>query len=290
MTNIEMISTKEIVPGNNDRTVFDSIALQQLASNINDHGLIQPITVRWFDETNCFQIVAGERRFRACKDILNWSEIPAIVKDLTDNEASVIMLAENIAREDLDPIDEAHAYKSRMDIYGLTVKELAKLTGLSPIKINFRIKLLSLRSDIQDLIRTGNLKIGYAQILADANLDQNRQLISIRELRDNKQPSTKWFRAFVNALLEQQAQGSMFEMPLLGGPQFSIIPNSKMSLPPTPSDTNPPTIGKSTKEILSNQSNFWSSAATAWDAIGKPFKRQECDAAAKALQLALGAI
>lgn len=289
METIEMIDVKEIIPGNNDRTTFDKSALKDLADNIRQNGLIQPITVRYFDETKCFQIVAGERRFRACKDILGWAEIPAIVKDLTDIEASSIMLSENIARENLDPIDEALAYASRIEMFNLSISEIATLAGVSSIRVKFRIKLLNLRPDIQNLIRTGNLSIGYAQILSDATLDNNRQMLAIQSLRDYKHPTPSWFRRIVNELLEQQAQGLMFEMPLLGGPQFSEITDNAI-LPPTPSDTKPPRSGKSIHEIITNQSSFWSSAADAWDALGKPFKRQECEAASKALQLALSSL
>src|SRR5579859_5699824 len=95
--------------GNNDRTVFDETGLKGLASSIKDNGLAQPITVRPLpSEASPFlyEIVAGERRFRACSQNLGWFEIPCIIKDLSDEEASGVMLAENTSRDDLDPIDE----------------------------------------------------------------------------------------------------------------------------------------------------------------------------------------
>lgn len=287
MTTIEMLDVTEIIPGPNDRTIFDSAALKELARNISEHGLIQPITVRWLDATNCYQIVAGERRFRACKDVLGWQEIPAIIKDLGDEEASAIMLAENIARENLDPIDEAKAYASRMQLYNLTIAQIAEQAGVTTVRIKFRLKLLTLRSDIQDLVRTDNLLIGYAQILADAGLDTNRQTLAIRKLRDNPSPTPAWFRRMVNELIKQQAQGVMFEMPLMGIGYDVVTITEAPQEPPHPSNTKPPRIGSSAKEVVANQANFWESAAAAWDAIGKPFKRQECEAASKALQLAL---
>lgn len=286
-TTVQMLDTQEIIPGPNDRTIFDPSALKELAANINEHGLIQPITVRWVDEAGCYQIVAGERRYRACADILGWTEIPAIVKELDDKEASAIMLAENIARENLDPIDEARAYANRMHRYDLTVDDIAQQVGVSTIRIRFRLKLLSLRDDVQRLIRSGNLSIGYAQILADADLDHNRQMLALAKLRDNHSATPAWFRRVVNELLEQQAQGVLFEMPLFGGPLLEDIETSAPVLPPTPGDTIPPTKGSTPTEIIASQSSFWADAAAAWDALGKPFKRQECEAAAKALQLAL---
>jgi len=287
---IEMLDTREIIPGPNDRTIFDKSALKELAANISEHGLIQPITVRWVDDAGAYQIVAGERRYRACAELLGWLEIPAIVKDLDDKEASAIMLAENIARENLDPIDEARAYASRMNRYGLTADEIAQQVGVSTIRIRFRLKLLWLRDDVQKLIRSGNLSIGYAQILADADLDPNRQLLAIGKLRDNPRATPAWFRRIVNELLQQQAQGELFEMPLFGGPQLGATTEPVVTTPPTPGDTVPPVSGHTPREIVAGQSTFWSEAAAAWDSLGKPFKRQECEAAAKALQLALSAM
>ena len=286
MSKIEMIDTRDIIPGPNDRTKFNQSSLSELAANIKEHGLIQPITVRQLDAADCYQIVAGERRFRACKDILGWTEIPAIVKDLTDEEASAIMLAENIARDDLDPIDEANAYASRMALYGLSAQDIADQAGVTVIRVRFRIKLLALRPDIQSLVRSDDLQLGYAQVLASANLDPNRQILALAKLRDNPRATPAWFRRIVNELLEQQAQGALFEMPLFGGPA-EIVKAEAPELPPHPSDTAPPKVGSTPREIITSQATFWETAATAWDELGKPFKRQECQAAAMALQTTL---
>lgn len=88
MTTIHQLDTAQIFPGPNDRTQFDANALAELAANIAVHGLIQPITVRTIEGAEHYEIVAGERRFRACTDILRWQTIPAIVADLTDEEAA----------------------------------------------------------------------------------------------------------------------------------------------------------------------------------------------------------
>jgi ParB/RepB/Spo0J family partition protein len=289
MTKVQMVDTRDIVPGPNDRTVFSRQSLEELASNIKDNGLIQPITVRWVDEAVCYEIVAGERRFRACKDILGWDEIPSIVKDLTEEQASAVMLAENVSRENLDPIDEGRAYASRMTRYGWSEQEVASHAGVSVIRVRFRLKLLSLRDDVQGLVRTGNLSIGYAQILADSGLDESRQMVAVRKLRDNKRPTPGWFRGLTSEMFEQQAQMAMFDLPLMGGPILETQ-IEQMELPPTPSDTKAPAVGSSPREIIANQSGFWSDAASAWDKLGKPFKRQECEAASMALQAAMGAV
>ena len=151
--------------------------------------------------------------------------------------------------------------------------------------MQFRLKLLKLRPDLQDLIRTGNLALGYAQVLADANLDSNRQLLAIRALRDNPSATPAWFRRVTADLFTQQAQGVMFdEMPLFGGQAVETpVKASRPIEPPTPATAQPPVHGRSAKEVIGNQMTFWQQAAQAWDRMGKPFKRQECEAAAQAL-------
>lgn len=288
MANIERLAVASIRPGTNDRTVFDKQALQGLAANIAANGLIQPITVRPVEQG--FEIVAGERRYRACKDLLGWSEIPAVVMELGDQEASAVMLAENVARENLDPIDEGRAYASRMERFGLTVAEVADQAGVTSVRVRFRLKLLALRPDVQRMVRTNNLSIGYAQILADGDLDANRQMLAVRALRDNPRATPSWFRRIVNALVEEQQQGILFEMPLFGGPNLETSEQHEPILPPTPTTAKPPKCGRTVHETLAGQASFWDQAAESWDALGKPFKRQECQAASQALQAALGAL
>ena len=143
---IQSIKRDLIIPGDNDRTVFDSTALQQLAESIRQDGLTQPITVRPVSfcpqcsrreiqpfACSCdtelqarYEIVAGERRFRACS-LLGMDEIPAIVRTLDDEQAAAIMLLENIQRVDINPIDEARAYQKRMQL-GWSLAKLSEQT------------------------------------------------------------------------------------------------------------------------------------------------------------------
>jgi len=290
METITNIDANDIIPGNNDRTVFDPIEIENLAASIKEHGLIQPITVRDISDNidkNIYMIVAGERRYRACK-LLGWTEIPAIVRDLTDEEASAIMLTENVTRQDLDPIDEGIAYKSRMNVFGWSVNDISEKTGISTTRIRFRLKLLNLNKEIIHLVRTGNLSLGYAQILADAELDYNFQMLSFSCLRDNPSPTPSWFRRIVSEYKNKQAQTTMFDVPLFGGSlEEAVGLSNSFVCPPTPSTHKPPKIGKTTKEVVRNQAGFWETAAEEWDKLGKPFKRQECQAAAQALLFAL---
>ena len=287
---ITPIDTQEIIPGTNDRTTFDHIALAELADSIRDHDLIQPITVRWLDDAGCYQIVAGERRFRACKDILGWDEIPAIIADATDEEASALMLAENVSRQDLDPIDEATAYSTRMKMYGWTIADCARRAGVSTTRIRFRIKLLNLRPELQKLVRDSQLALGYAQILSYAELDTNRQMIAVSRLRNNPRPTPSWFRKEVSTLKEEQAQGALFDTAIFTACQADAASATMYQEPPHPTTTTPPLKGGTVRDMLINQIAFWRKAAEAWNDLGKPFKRQECEAASQALTFALAAL
>jgi ParB/RepB/Spo0J family partition protein len=282
MKPINDIPISRIIPGKNDRTTFDEKGLRELANTIKEQGLIQPITVRSAKDGKHFEIIAGERRFRACK-LLGWQTIPAIVTDLEDEEASAVTLAENIARKTLDPIDEACAYQSRIESFGWSIEDLSKYAGTSTIHIQFRLKLLKLIPEIQKLTRGGNILIGYAQILADINLDSNFQLIAFSKLRDNPKPTMGWFRSIVSELKEKQDQGILFKGPLFDKTEATNEVQTKgIPEPPHPETTTPAKIGRNYEEILLNQSNFWEEAAKKWDAMGKPFKRNECRSASQA--------
>ncbi len=284
------LDTRDIIPGANDRTNFDQVALEELASTIREHGLLQPITVRWNDDANSYQIIAGERRFRACKHILGWDEIPAIVADVTDEQASALMLIENVSRQDLDPIDEGNAYATRMSVYGWSADDCARHAGVSIIRVHFRIKLLRLRPEVQKLVRDGQLPLGYAQILSSADLASAYQMLAVQKLRSNSQATPAWFRSVVNEIKQAQDQLSAFDLNslLTTGPAAPVL--TAPVQPPRPSTDAPPTTGNGVKEILSNQVAFWHKAAQAWDRLGKPFKRQECAAAAAALTTVLAVI
>lgn len=102
-----------------------------------------------------YEIVGGERRVRAMRDVLGWEAIPVNVKNLNDEQASMMMLAENTVRDDLKPVDEARGYRTRMDEFGLTEEELAERTKLPVRRIKERLDLLALEPQIQDLVNAG---------------------------------------------------------------------------------------------------------------------------------------
>jgi len=285
MENIREIPLDQIAPSfGNDRTVFDDAALQALADSIRENGLAQPITVRSIK--GGFQLIAGERRFRAHK-LLGLPTIRAIVVVLDDQQAAAVMLAENTGRRDLDPIDEGKAYQRRMNDFGWDIKTVAARAGVSVQVVNNRLKLLTLRDDLQHLVRSGNLQIGYAQVIAEAELDNNRQLIAVRRLQNCPSPSPAWLRKECAELAEQQASNDMFDNALFAAADFSATVGKqefKQKLPPDPRKDTAPINGKTYREVMENQVKFWMDAADKWDRFGKSGQQDRCLAAMSSLQ------
>ena len=145
------------------RKYFDKDALEQLSASIVENGLLQPILVREYGEGR-YQIIAGERRFRASK-LAGLSEIPAIVLDKDDKNAAQIALIENIQREDLNPIEEALAYKSLAEEYDMTQEELSKQVGKSRSAIANSVRLLDLPDEVLTLVASKELSAGHARTL-----------------------------------------------------------------------------------------------------------------------------
>ncbi len=151
------------------RRHFDDAAIAELADSIRQHGLIQPIIVRPLGAG--YQIVAGERRWRACR-MLGMSEIPAIIREFTDPETAQIALIENIQREDLNPIEEASAFRSLMDEYNMTQEELSKAVGRSRSAIANSVRLLNLPEEIIEMLRKRELSAGQAKALSAAETEE----------------------------------------------------------------------------------------------------------------------
>ena len=149
---------------NQPRSEFDEDALNELAENIRQHGVLQPILVRPLDNGG-YKIVAGERRWRAAR-LAGLDEIPVYIKELTDLEAAEISLIENIQRKDLTPLEEAAAYQTLMETYGLTQQQVAEAVGRSRSAVANSIRLLSLSENVQEMLRDKKLTEGHAKVLA----------------------------------------------------------------------------------------------------------------------------
>ncbi len=171
---ISMIEPKAGQPRKN----FDTEALAQLAESISAHGVLQPIIVRPLTEDR-YQIIAGERRWRASK-MAGLSEVPVIVLDADELEAAQIALVENIQREDLNPLEEAKAYRDLSVSYGMTQEEIATKIGKSRSAIANTLRLLDLPEELSFLIEQGNLSAGHARALLSLPDAESRILLGNR--------------------------------------------------------------------------------------------------------------
>ena len=165
------------------RKYFDKEALEQLAQSIAENGLLQPILVREYGEGR-YQIIAGERRFRASK-LAGLSEIPAIVLERDDKNAAQIALIENIQREDLNPLEEAMAYKSLAEEYEMTQEELSQRVGKSRSAIANTIRLLDLPDEILTLVASRELSAGHARTLLGVENKDNMILLAQRAVEED---------------------------------------------------------------------------------------------------------
>lgn len=169
------------------RKTFSKEELDELTESIREKGIITPILVRRTNDT--YTIVAGERRFRAAKQA-HLKTVPVIVKEFTDKEVLEISLIENIQREDLNPVEQAEAYKRLSDEFGATQEAIAKSIGKSRPVVTNKMRLLTLSEKIQEYLRKGQLTEGHARILL--SIEENKRdefattvaqmQLSIREL------------------------------------------------------------------------------------------------------------
>ncbi len=144
------------------RTRFDDAALKELSASIKASGVLQPVLVR--RHADGYQLVAGERRLRAAL-LAGLEQIPAIIRDVDDREMMELALIENIQREDLNPIDEAKAFKALVSTVGLTHDQLSERVGKQRSSITNSIRLLSLPVEVQDMVSRGTLSAGHARAL-----------------------------------------------------------------------------------------------------------------------------
>ncbi|MDA8442512.1 MAG: ParB/RepB/Spo0J family partition protein [Peptococcaceae bacterium] len=165
---INEIALDQIVTNpNQPRKNFDLVKLEELAESIKLHGVVQPIIVR-ARSRHKYEVVAGERRFRACL-LAGLSTIPVVIKDYSDAQVAEIALIENIQRQDLDPIEEAAAYRTLIDEFKFTQETLAKQLGKSRPFIANSLRLLSLPSQVQRYLTEGSLTVGHAKVILALN-------------------------------------------------------------------------------------------------------------------------
>ncbi|MGR3742496.1 nucleoid occlusion protein [Companilactobacillus sp. DQM5] len=172
----EIVSIKvdSIIPNRyQPRTEFDESAIEELSKTINEHGLLQPIVVREYDQDK-YEIIAGERRYRAVKK-LGWENIHAIVNNLTDSETASMGVIENLQRENLNPIEEAEAYLELMRVNDLTQSELSEQLGKSQSYVANKLRLLKLDNKITVAIANEKISQRHGRALLALD-DKNKQI------------------------------------------------------------------------------------------------------------------
>jgi ParB family transcriptional regulator, chromosome partitioning protein len=198
---IKKIPIDHIVPNRfQPRTVFDEEKIEELARTIHIHGIIQPIVVREF-AIDQYEIIAGERRYRAMKQ-LGWTEAPAIIKNLSDTETASVALIENLQREELSPIEEAMAYGKLLELHNLTQEALAQRLGKGQSTVANKLRLLKLPQPIQEALLNKIITERHARALIPLK-DPEKQVALLAEIIE-KNFNVKQTEERVVKLLEQK--------------------------------------------------------------------------------------
>ncbi|MGQ9896734.1 MAG: ParB/RepB/Spo0J family partition protein [Acidobacteriota bacterium] len=199
------------------RVTFHEGKLEELAQSIREHGLLQPIVVRRLEGEN-FQIIAGERRWRAAQRA-GLHRIPAVVREVSDGQLLELALVENIQREDLTPIEEAQAYRRMMDELGLTQEQVAVRLGKDRATVANAVRLLRLPPDIQKLVEDGSLSPGHARTLLALNSEALQRRVA--ETIIQRGLSVRETERFVKRVLRGE--------PVLAGSTHPTDPNVKFA-------------------------------------------------------------
>lgn len=182
-TQFKLIAIEWLQPGRyQPRRHFASDSLQELADSIVSQGLIEPLVVREI-EKNSYEIIAGERRWRAAM-LAGISELPCLISDYSDEQAAAVTLIENIQREDLNLIEEAHGYRRLLSEFHFQQDEVASLIGKSRSHVANILRLLSLCEPVQECIKAGTLSMGHAKMLV--GLSPMQQLALAKQIEEQQ--------------------------------------------------------------------------------------------------------
>lgn len=185
MEEVVYLYLDDIIPNRfQPREVFEEQALKELALSIKEHGVIQPIIVRKVGDK--YEIIAGERRYKA-STMVGLTKIPAIVRNLDDQESSKVALIENLQRKDLTPIEEARTYQKILDITSLTQDELAKTVGKSQSSVANKLRLLTLPEPVQSALLKEKISERHARTLLNITSTKN-QIDLLNKVIENKMP------------------------------------------------------------------------------------------------------
>ncbi|WP_317382307.1 ParB/RepB/Spo0J family partition protein [Megasphaera stantonii] len=192
---IDLISPNPKQP----RRAFSDEALQSLAESIRQYGLIQPVVVQ--KKGGAYELIAGERRLRAAK-LCGLTKIPAVVRDCAPQASAELALIENLQREDLDPVEEASAYRALIQEFGLTQEQAAEKVGRSRVHVSNMMRLLQLPEEIQQYLIDGVLSIGQARPLLQLK-DRQAQMEAAARIID-QELSARQVEAMVRAMLREE--------------------------------------------------------------------------------------
>ena len=163
------------------RKTFDEDKLEELASSIREHGIIQPVVLRSTD--GGYEIVAGERRWRAARKA-GIKKIPCVIRELTDEQNMLVAIIENMQREDLNPIEEAEGLSRMIEVYGLTQEQVSKGVGKSRPYITNSLRLLKLSDDVREMTREGKLTAGHARALAGIKDIEKQKKLALKAVKE----------------------------------------------------------------------------------------------------------
>ncbi len=201
--NISTLKITDIEPNKDQpRKSFDIEALKTLADSIRQNGIIQPLLVRTLSD-GTYQIVAGERRWRAAK-MAGLTEVPVFVKELTDKQTQQIALIENLQRENLNPIEEALGYKELIEKYDMTHEDVAKVVGKARASISNALRLLELPDAIKDLVESKDLSAGHAKVLL--SVKDNKNVVDLAFKAATKEVSVRELERMVKNLDKPEKQ------------------------------------------------------------------------------------
>ena len=195
----KLVNINDIEPNRDQpRKFFDDEALKELSDSIAMHGVIQPLLVRPLSDGG-YQLIAGERRWRASR-MAGLTQVPVVVREMTDMEAMELALIENLQREDLNPIEEAEGYKLLMDTYSFTQEEAAEKVGKSRPAVANAMRLLVLPQEVLDMVKQGIISAGHARTLIP--LSDDSLIIKLAEEISQKELSVRETERIVKTLLK----------------------------------------------------------------------------------------
>lgn len=211
----EISLEKIVVTGNQPRKMFNDETIKEMADSIKEHGVLQPLLIRPL-ESGKYELVAGERRLRAAV-LAGLKKVPVVIREMQDPEAWEAALIENLQRENLNPVEEAAAYREMLERYGYTQEELARKIGKSRAHVANTVRLLNLPEEVRELVKSGEITAGHGRAIL-ALKDEEQQLALARKIiqqgmtvRDTEEAGTRERKVRTKAVKAKDPNLAMVE-------------------------------------------------------------------------------